>query len=66
MFAVEERNVATDKAVRARIKARVKRQAAAVKVPNAETRAAMDELGSGKGKKARNAKELLSALNVDD
>ena len=37
-----------------------------VKVPNAETIAAMEELERGEGLKARNVDELMAAQNVDD
>ena len=35
-------------------------------LPSAETQAAIYELRSGKGAKARNTEELMSALNADD
>jgi DNA-damage-inducible protein J len=38
----------------------------AVKVPNAETRAAIAELEAGKGNKSHSVKELMAALNADD
>ena len=38
----------------------------AVKVPNAETIAAMEELERGEGLKARNVDELMAAQNADD
>ena len=38
----------------------------AVKVPNAETIAAMEELERGDGLKAENIEELMAALNADD
>jgi len=38
----------------------------AVKIPNAKTVAAMEELRRGKGSKAKNAKDLMAALNADD
>jgi DNA-damage-inducible protein J len=38
----------------------------AVKVPNAETRAAIDELEAGKGNKSHSVKEFMAALNADD
>ena len=37
-----------------------------VKMPNSESRAAIDELRSGKGAKARNTEELMTALDADD
>lgn len=37
-----------------------------VKVPNATTRKAIAELESGKGKKFKSVKELMSDLNADD
>ncbi len=37
-----------------------------VKMPNAETRAAIEELRGGKGAKARSTQDLMSALNADD
>ena len=37
-----------------------------VKVPNAETVAAMQELERGEGIKARNVEELMTDLNADD
>jgi len=37
-----------------------------VKVPNAETIAAMEELERGEGSKVKNVDELMAALNADD
>jgi DNA-damage-inducible protein J len=38
----------------------------AVKVPNAETVAAMEELERGEGFKAKDVDELMASLNADD
>ncbi len=38
----------------------------AVKVPNAQTKKAIAELESGKGKKFKSVQDLMSDLNADD
>ena len=37
-----------------------------VKIPNAETRQAIEELEAGKGHRANSVKELMAALNAED
>ena len=37
-----------------------------VRIPNAETKAALEELEAGKGKRFKNVKDLMAELNADD
>jgi len=37
-----------------------------VRIPNAETKAALQELEAGKGKRFKNVKDLMADLNADD
>ena len=37
-----------------------------VRIPNAETKAALQELEAGKGKRFKNVKGLMADLNADD
>jgi len=43
-----------------------KRVPFSVKVPNAETKKAMDELNAGKGKRFKSSKALMADLHADD
>jgi DNA-damage-inducible protein J len=37
-----------------------------VRIPNEETKAALQELEAGKGKRFKNVKDLMAELNADD